>query len=99
MSNRTLGAELVQLSETGTCVLTVNVTDQGGLYQDGIFKFSDIDTGEQYQYDIFEPAVGPFTLRVPYGTWSVGFYISGSLNQSHSVTVSTATASTTFDLL
>lgn len=96
---RVQGAELVQLSETGTCVLTVTVTDQGGLYTDGIFKFSDIDTGEQYQYDIFVSAVGPFTLRAPYGTWSLGFYVGGTLNQSLSVTLSTATDSETFDLV
>lgn len=97
-SNRTLGAELVQLSETGTCDITISIADPDNAWTDGVFKMNDIETGQQYLYDIFEPAVGPFTWRLPYGTWSVGFYVGGVLNQSLSIILNSNTQSDTFTL-
>lgn len=98
-SNRTLGTELVQLAETGTCAITISIEDPDSAWTDGVFKMNDIETGQQYLYDIFEPAVGPFTFRLPYGTWELGFYVGGSLNQSISLTLSAPTQTDTFTLI
>lgn len=89
-SKRTVACELVQLSETGSCDLTVSIEDQG-FVGEGLFAMIDIETGQTYNYDAFVGRAGPFTWRLPYGTWNIGFYIGGSLEQSASVTLSTAT--------
>lgn len=96
-SNKTLGAELVQLSETGTCALTVTVQDPGGAFTDGIFRMTDIETGQLYVYDAFLSKVGPFTFRLPYGTWTLGLY-NGPLLQSEPVTLSTPTDTLLFTI-